>query len=97
MSFPELEHPFLFWNVLFLFFVLFWENDFVPGHPGTEEFVPGFLLLPLSRDKETPGQEHFFVPGQRDVLSRFGNASLNPVAAKIYYLLLFREFQLVSY
>jgi hypothetical protein len=39
---------------------------FVPGRPGTEEFVPGFLLLPLSRDKGTPGQENFFVPGQRD-------------------------------
>ena len=25
--------------------------DFVPGRPGTEEFVPGQLLLPLSRDK----------------------------------------------
>ena len=24
------------------------------------------LLLPLSRDKGTPGQENFFVPGQRD-------------------------------
>ena len=40
--------------------------DFVPGRPGTEEFVPGHLLLPLSRDKGTPGQEIFFVPGQRD-------------------------------
>ena len=39
---------------------------FVPGRPGTEEFVPGHLLLPLSRDKGTPGQEFFFVPGQRD-------------------------------
>ena len=37
-----------------------------PGRPGTEEFVPGHLLLPLSRDKGTPGQENFFVPGQRD-------------------------------
>ena len=27
--------------------------------------VPGHLLLPLSRDKGTPGQEFFF-PGQRD-------------------------------
>ena len=55
---------FLFWNVLFLFFVFFWESDFVPGHPGTEEFVPGFLLLPLFRDKGTPGQENFFVLGR---------------------------------
>ena len=42
------------------------DSDFVPGRPGTEEFVPGFLLLPMSRDKGTPGQEFFFVPGQRD-------------------------------
>ena len=26
----------------------------------------GFLLLPLSQDKGTPGQENFFVLGQRD-------------------------------
>ena len=57
---------FLFRNILFLFFVLFWESDFVLGSPGTEVFVPGHLLLPLSRDKGTPGQEKFFVPGQRD-------------------------------
>ena len=29
-------------------------------------FVPGHLLLPLSRDKGTPRQEIVFVPGQRD-------------------------------
>ena len=28
-------------------------SDFVPGRPGTEEFVPGHLLLPLSRPLET--------------------------------------------
>ena len=27
----------------------------IPGHPGTEVFVPGHLLLPLSWDKGTPG------------------------------------------
>jgi hypothetical protein len=42
------------------------ESNFVPGRPGTEEFVPGHMLRPLSRDKGTPGQEIFFVPGQRD-------------------------------
>ena len=41
-------------------------NRFVPGRAGTEEFVPGHMLLPLSRDNGTPGQEFFFVPGQRD-------------------------------
>ena len=46
--------------------MFFWESDFVPGRPGTEVFVPGHLLLPLSRDKGTPGQEIFLVPGQRD-------------------------------
>ena len=39
---------------------------FFPGWSGTEGFVPGLLLLPLSRDKGTPEQEFFFVPGQRD-------------------------------
>ena len=38
--------------------MFFWESDFVPGRPGTEVFVPGHLLLPLSRDKGTPGQEN---------------------------------------
>ena len=40
------------------------ESDFVPGRPGTENFVPGFLQLSLSRDKGTPGQEKIFVPGR---------------------------------
>ena len=31
-----------------------------------EEFVPGLLLLPLSRDKGTMGQGNIFVPGQKD-------------------------------
>ena len=50
------------------FWSFFWKNLilFVPGRPGTEEFVPEHLVLPLSRDKGTPGQEFFFVPGQRD-------------------------------
>ena len=79
-SFPVLEHPFPVLERLFpvlerLFpvlerpfpvFLFFWEGYFVPGRDGTEEFVPGHLLLPLSRDKGTPGQEFFFVPGQRD-------------------------------
>ena len=57
---------FLFCNVLFLCFVFFLASDSVPGRPGTEEFVPGQEQEPLSRDKGTPGQEIFFVPGQRD-------------------------------
>ena len=54
--------------------------DFVPGRPGTEEFVPGQLLLPLSRDKGTAGQVKCPCPGtkgHRDVPS-LGNASFNP-------------------
>ena len=35
----------------------------------TEEFVPGFLLLPLSRDK--------VAPGQRDKGTSLGKANLN--------------------
>ena len=42
------------------------ESDFVPGRPGTEEFVPGFLHMSLSRDKGTEGQENVLVPGQLD-------------------------------
>ena len=29
------------------------EIHFVPGCPGREKFVPGFLILPLSRNKRT--------------------------------------------
>jgi hypothetical protein len=57
------------------------------GRPGTEEFVPGFLHLSLSRDKGTAGQPKLFCPGtkgQRDretFLSRdvpsLGNPNLN--------------------
>ena len=64
----------------------FW-SDFVPGRPGTEEFVPGQLLLPLSRDKGTPGQGKCPCPGtkgQRDVPSRFvpGRPAGRPVPWK---------------
>ena len=51
----------------------FFFGDFLgffgPGRPGTEEFVPGFLHLPLSWDKGTAGQAKLFCPGtkgQRD-------------------------------
>ena len=50
-------------------FLLFFKIHFVPGRPRTEEFVPGHLLLPLSRDKGTAGQAKLFCPGtqgQRD-------------------------------
>jgi hypothetical protein len=63
------------------------ESDFVPGRPGTEEFVPGHLLLPLSRDKGTPGQGKCpGTKGQRDVPSRFvpGRPAGRPVPWKPY-------------
>ena len=45
-----------------------------PGQPvKIREFVPGFLLLPLSQNKGTAGQGNIFVP--RDVLSP-GNPSI---------------------
>ena len=34
-------------------FIIYFLVHFVPGRPGTEEFVPGHLLLPLSRDSGT--------------------------------------------
>ena len=37
--------------------------DFVPGRPGTEEFVPGQPLLSLSRDKGTAGRPVPVCPG----------------------------------
>ena len=63
--------------------------DFVPGRPGTEGFVPGQLLLPLSRDKGTAGQAKYFCPGtkgQRDVPSRIvpGRPAGRPVPWKHY-------------
>ena len=59
--------------------------NFVPGRPGTEGFVPGHLLLPLSRDKGTAGQAKLFCPGtkgQRDreiFLSRDKGTTGRPV------------------
>ena len=40
--------------------------DFVPGRPGTEEFVPGFLLLLLFWDRWTMGRGNFIIPGQEN-------------------------------
>ena len=43
---------------IFPFFDIFFDNKvviLVPGRPGTQEFVPGFLILPLSWDKGTAG------------------------------------------
>ena len=40
----------------------------------------GFLLLPSSRDKGTPGQENFFVSGQRD------NGTSRPVETLVLML-----------
>ena len=77
--FPVLERP-------FPGFLFFWEGYFVPGRDGTEEFVPGHLLLPLSRDKGTPGQEFFFVPGQRD------NGTSRPVETLVCMYLNFNGF-----
>ena len=64
-------------EVLFLFFGYFWKSDFVPGRPGTEEFVPGHLFLPLSCDKGTPGQDFF--------LSRDKGRTGRPVQWTPYY------------
>ena len=57
---------FFFWTIFafFAFFSFFTIRQWLC--PGTEEFVPGFLLLLLSRDKWTLGQGNFFVPVQRD-------------------------------
>ena len=41
------------------------SDIFVPGRPGTEEFVPGFFLLLLSCDKGTAGQG-FFCPRAKE-------------------------------
>ena len=64
--FPVLEHPFSVLDRFFCFVLFFGEGDFVPGHPGTEEFVPGFLLLHYTWDKGTMVLGIIFVPGQWD-------------------------------
>ena len=60
------------------------ESDFVPGRPGTEVFVPEHLLLPLSRDKGTPGQD-FFLSWDKGTTGRpvpsLGNPSLHASGA----------------
>ena len=77
---------FFFWFLL-IFFDIFENFDlfltiFYPIRywfcPGTEEFVPGHLLLSLSWDKGTPGQGKCPCPGtkrQQDVPS-LGNANV---------------------
>ena len=68
-SFPVLEHPFPVLECLFpvfFFFVSWEENDFIPGPPVTEEFVPDFLLLFLSRDKGTVEKGNILLPAHRD-------------------------------
>ena len=84
-SSPVLERPF---PVLKCPFLVFWESDFVLGRPWTEEFVPGFLLLPMSRDKGTTVQENIFVPGQWDVPSRIvpGRLAGRPIPWKPYHV-----------
>ena len=59
---------------------------FVPGRPRTEGFVPGHLLLPLSRDKRDTGTRKCVCPGtkgQQDVPSR-GNTSMQSVVMIVY-------------
>ena len=85
--FPENRQP---QKKKFDFFLLKIESDFVPGRPGTGEFVPGQLLQPLSRDKGTAGQGECPCPGtkgQRDVPSRFvpGRPAGRPVPWKAYF------------
>ena len=48
---------FFFWQFFSFFHFLFWQScsDFVLGCTGTEEFVLGFLILPLSRDNRDKG------------------------------------------
>ena len=72
--FSVLERPF---SVLEHLFPVFWGGDFVPGRPGTEEFVSGHLLLPLSRDKGTPRQEIFVCLGKTGRPLSRGNPNLN--------------------
>ena len=62
--FPENRQP---QKKKFDFFLLKTESDFVPGRPGTEEFVPGHLLLPLSG---TPGQD-FFLSRDKGTTGRY--------------------------
>ena len=54
-------HGMGFWQFFTFFDILSfqWCSDFVRGHPRTEKFVPGFLLLSLSWDKGTGGLKKF--------------------------------------
>ena len=66
------------------------QTNYYETYWSNVHFVPGFLLLHLSRDKETPEQENFFFPGRKgqwDVLSQFvlGHSAGRPVAWKLYF------------
>ena len=65
------------------------KEPFCPaGRPGTEDLVPGFRVLLLSRDKGTAGRGNFFCPGtkgQRDTetfLSRDKGTTGRPVPVR---------------
>ena len=64
------------------FFEIF-KIHFVPGHPGTEEFVPGHLLLPLSRTKGHQDNGTSCPSLSRDVLS-VGNPSIYAYSMHAY-------------
>ena len=68
----------IFFEIFDLFLTIFSQLgiDSVPGRPGTEDFVPGFLLLPLSRDK---GHRDKKIP-----LSRHKGTTGRPVPWKRY-------------
>ena len=69
--------------------VFFWKFliHFVPGRHRTEGFVPGHLILPLSRDKGTLRQRDTGTKGHRDkkiFLSRDKGTTGHPVPWKPY-------------
>ena len=78
---------FFFFKYFFFFFEKMAQKEpFCPaGRPGTEDLVPGFRVLLLSRDKGTAGRGNFFCPGtkgQRDTetfLSRDKGTTGRPV------------------
>ena len=65
--------------------MFFWESDFFPGHPGIEEFVPGYL--PGQQDSWTAGQGNVFNRGERD----------NGLSRPVETLLHTKEVQIVSF
>ena len=78
-------------------FLIFLTFFFVPGCPGTEEFVPGFLLLFLPRDKGTAGQGFCLSWDKETAGPDKGTTRRLPLKTLLHINILFEHFTFVAH